>query len=117
VGFGPVHVDNVPLVQEWKAVKTHLRGRVKAHGLWGAFLDPALGGSGFSQLRLALMSEIIGRQRKHGTACAQGTDAQKERWLWPNLKGDISNAFALTEPFNAGADPTVISTTATANGD
>ena len=35
------------------------------------------------------------------------TDAQKERWLWPNLRGEISSAFALTEPFFAGADPTV----------
>ena len=42
------------------------------------------------------------------------TDAQKERWLWPNLRGEISSAFALTEPFLAGADPTVIGTTAVA---
>ena len=40
------------------------------------------------------------------------TDAQKERWLLPNLRGEISSAFALTEPFLAGADPTVIGTTA-----
>lgn len=37
--------------------------------------------------------------------------------MWPNLRGEISSAFALTEPFNAGADPTVISTTATRDGD
>ena len=45
------------------------------------------------------------------------TEAQKERWLWPNLRGEISSAFALTEPFNAGSDPTVISTTAVPDGD
>ena len=45
------------------------------------------------------------------------TDAQKERWLWPNLRGEISSAFALTEPFFAGADPTVIGTTAVKDGD
>src|SRR5205814_928266 len=44
-------------------------------------------------------------------------DAQKERWLWPNMRGEISSAFALTEPFNAGADPTVISTTGVRDGD
>jgi alkylation response protein AidB-like acyl-CoA dehydrogenase len=44
-------------------------------------------------------------------------DAQKEKWLWPNLNGDISSAFALTEPFHAGADPTVIGTTASRDGD
>ncbi len=36
------------------------------------------------------------------------TDEQKERWLWPNLRGERPSAFALTEPFIAGADPTVI---------
>ncbi len=44
-------------------------------------------------------------------------DEQKERWLWPNLRGEISSAFALTEPFNAGADPTRIGTTAVLDGD
>ena len=108
-----------------------LRDKVKARGLWGAFLDPALGGQGFGQLKLALMSEQIGRSMfsmlvfgvqapdsgnmelmAHGA-----TDEQKERWLWPNLRGEITSAFALTEPFNAGADPTKISTTAVRDGD
>jgi acyl-CoA dehydrogenase len=44
-------------------------------------------------------------------------DDQKRRWLEPNMRGEISSAFALTEPFNAGADPTKISTTAVKDGD
>ena len=77
------------------------------------------------------MSEIIGRCMMSMTIfgvqapdsgnmelLAHGaTDAQKERWLWPNLRGEISSAFALTEPFFAGADPTVIGTTAMRDGD
>ena len=104
---------------------------MKERGLWGAFLDPKLGGPGFGQLKLALMSEIIGRCMMSMTIfgvqapdsgnmelLAHGaTDEQKERWLWPNLRGEISSAFALTEPFLAGADPTVIGTTATLDGD
>ena len=108
-----------------------LRSKVKARGLWGAFLDPQLGGQGFGQLKLALMSEQIGRSMfsmlvfgvqapdsgnmelmAHGA-----TEEQKERWLWPNLRGEITSAFALTEPFNAGADPTKISTTAVRDGE
>src|SRR5207237_1121709 len=46
---------------EWKVVKAYLQDQVKEQGLWGAFLDPKLGGPGFGQLKLALMSEIIGR--------------------------------------------------------
>ncbi|MGR7000119.1 acyl-CoA dehydrogenase family protein [Yinghuangia aomiensis] len=122
--------DELPS-DEWKTVKKHLQDQVKAQGLWGAFLDPKLGGKGFGQLKLALMSEVIGRCMMSMTIfgvqapdsgnmelLAHGaTEAQKERWLWPNLRGEISSAFALTEPFHAGADPTVIGTTAVHDGD
>jgi alkylation response protein AidB-like acyl-CoA dehydrogenase len=123
-------LDELP-PDEWLVVKRHLQERVKAQGLWGAFLDPALGGPGFGQLKLALMSELIGRSMYSMTIfgvqapdsgnmelLAHGaTEAQKERWLWPNLRGEISSAFALTEPFLAGADPTRIATTAVRDGD
>jgi acyl-CoA dehydrogenase len=116
---------------EWKVVKAYLQDQVKAQGLWGAFLDPKLGGPGFGQLKLALMSEIIGRCMISMTIfgvqapdsgnmelLAHGaTDEQKERWLFPNLRGDITSAFALTEPFLAGADPTNIGTSAVLDGD
>jgi len=122
--------DQLP-PDEWQVVKRHLQDQVKERGLWGAFLDPNLGGKGLGQLHLALMSEIIGRCMMSMTIfgvqapdsgnmelLAHGAnEAQKERWLWPNLRGDISSAFALTEPFFAGADPTVIGTTATKDGE
>ncbi len=123
-------LDELPPA-EWKVVRDHLRQQVKDRGLWGAFLDPKLGGQGFGQLKLALMSEQIGRSMVSMTIfgvqapdsgnmelLAHGaTDEQKERWLLPNLRGEITSAFALTEPFNAGADPTKISTTAFLDGD
>src|SRR6266540_3204177 len=122
--------DRLP-PEEWAAVKRHLQDQVKERGLWGAFLDPELGGNGLGQMKLALMSELIGRCMMSMTIfgvqapdsgnmelLAHGAnDAQKERWLWPNLRGEISSAFALTEPFFAGADPTVIGTTAVKDGD
>src|SRR5258708_34294558 len=52
--------DDLP-ADEWQIVKRHLQDQVKERGLWGAFLDPKLGGNGLGQLHLALMSEIIGR--------------------------------------------------------
>ncbi|MFC1402148.1 MULTISPECIES: acyl-CoA dehydrogenase family protein [Streptacidiphilus] len=122
--------DELPY-DEWSVVRRQLQEQVKARGLWGAFLDPRLGGAGFGQMKLALMSEVIGRCMMSMTVfgvqapdsgnmelLAHGADeAQKERWLWPNLRGEISSAFALTEPFHAGADPTVIGTTAVLDGD
>src|SRR4029077_1618083 len=108
--------------EEWAPVKAHLQAQEKARGLWGAFLDPKLGGPGFGQLKLALMSEIIGRCMMSMTIfgvqapdsgnmelLAHGATVEHNgRGLLPNLRGEISSAFALPEPFLAGSDPTVI---------
>ena len=85
-------------------IRDLLRARVKERGLWGAFLDEKLGGLGWGQLKLALMSEQIGRSMwsmivfgvqapdsgnmellAHGAS-----EEQKERWLWPNYRGEIT---------------------------
>src|SRR5437899_11628238 len=100
--------DELPMA-EWLAVKRHLQEQVKERGLWGAFLDPKLGGSGFGQLKLALMSEIIGRCMLSMTVfgvqapdsgnmelLAHGAEeGQKRRGLAPNLRGEIASPVAL----------------------
>lgn len=49
---------------------------------------------------------------------AVATEAQKERWLRPLAAGRIRSCFAMTEPApGAGADPSMIATTATQDGD
>ena len=123
--------DELP-PDEWKAVKAPSAGPGQSAGAVGCLPRPeARRRRASGQLKLALMSEIIGRCMMSMTIfgvqapdsgnmelLAHGaTDAQKERWLWPNLRGEISSAFALTEPFLAGADPTVIGTTAIRDGD
>ncbi len=123
--------DELP-PDEWRAVKRHLQDAGEGRRACGARSSTRSSAApGFGQLKLALMSEIIGRCMMSMTIfgvqapdsgnmelLAHGaTDAQKERWLWPNLRGEISSAFALTEPFLAGADPTVIGTTAALDGD
>src|ERR1700756_3939256 len=103
--LGPI-MGELP-TDEGAIVKRHLQDQVKAKGLWGAFLDPKLGGPGFGQLKLAQMSEIIGRCMISMTIfgvqapdsgnmelLAHGAnDAQKRRWLEPNMRGDITSAF------------------------
>ena len=103
-----------------------LQDQAKERGLWAAHLPPDLGGQGFGQVRLGLMHEILGtspfapsafgcQAPDSGNAeliALAGTDEQKERWLHPLLAGDLRSAFSMTEPHNAGADPTSLSTTA-----
>ena len=48
--------DNVKLVRP-------LQAQVKERKLWACHLGPELGGSGYGQVKLGLMNEIIGRSR------------------------------------------------------
>src|SRR3979490_2239451 len=108
-----------------------LQEQVRDRGLWAAHLDPELGGQGYGQVKLGLMHEILGASAlaplvfgnqppdsgNGDILAAAGTPEQRESWLKPLLAGQRYSAFALTEPDNAGADPTRLSTTAVADGD
>src|SRR5918912_826253 len=108
-----------------------LKELVRERGLWAAHLDPELGGQGFGQVKLGLMHEILGTSPYAPFAFGNqapdsgnseilalaGTPEQKERWLYPLLEGDLRSAFSMTEPENAGSDPTTLQTTAVRDGD
>ena len=116
--------------QQWNAVQAPLRQQVKDQGLWACHLQPELGGQGMGQLSLAQMNMIIGRcpfaQEIFGNMAPDsgnsellaegGTEAQKQKWLWPNLRGELRSAFAVTEPWVACTDPTQIQATAVLDG-
>ncbi len=47
-----------------------------------------------------------------------GTESQRERWLEPLVRGELTSAFSMTEPRQGGgADPKMIKTTAEKDGD
>jgi acyl-CoA dehydrogenase len=107
-----------------------LKEEVKRQGLWAAHLPPDMGGLGFGQVKLGLMHEILGatpygpsvfgnNAPDSGNAeliAVGGTDAQREKWMQPLLEGKIRSCFSMTEP-GAGADPTLLTTTAMRDGD
>lgn len=107
-----------------------IQADVKARGLWAAHLDPELGGAGFGQLKLGLMHEIIGRSRFAPRAfgnqapdsgnseilARHATPEQRERYLMPLLAGQAYSSYAMTE-HHAGADPTMLQTSARQDGD
>ena len=117
--------------QEFKVVLRAQQEKVKARRLWAAHLPPELGGQGLGQVRLAQLNEVIGssfwgpyvfgcQAPDSGNAeilALAGTQQQKDTWLYPLLEGRIYSAFSMTEPDNAGSDPTRMSTTATRDGD
>lgn len=125
-----------PLLQELSAdelapLVNPLKDQVRTQGLWAAHLPKELGGEGFGQLPLAQMNLILGRvgmanevfgnmAPDSGNAellAEGGTPEQKDRWLWPNLRGDMRSAFGMTEPWVSSSDPTQLQTTAVLDGD
>ena len=112
-----------------EAMTAPLKDQVKEAGLWGAHLIPELGGGGFGQVKYGLMCEILGRSSlgppifgnqapDSGNAeilALFGSAEQKERYLQPLLDGSIRSCFSMTEP-GAGADPTLIATSAVRQG-
>jgi acyl-CoA dehydrogenase len=117
--------------ENWRRATEPLKQEVKDRGLWACHLDPELGGQGFGQVKLALMHEILGRvptapnifgnqapdSGNSELIAIGGTDEQKERWLWPLLRGEMTSSFSLTEPHFSGSDPTMIATRAVRDGD
>jgi acyl-CoA dehydrogenase len=119
---------------DWPALKravAPLQTEVKERGLWAAHLGPELGGQGYGQIKLGLMHEVLGttafgplvfgNQAPDSGNCEilaeAGTDEQKSRWLYPLLAGELASAFAMTERDTAGADPSLLATTAVPDGD
>jgi acyl-CoA dehydrogenase len=87
-----------------------IKEQVRQRGLWAAHLPPELGGQGFGQVKLGLMNEILGTSIYAPPAfgcqapdsgnseilALAGTEEQKERWLYPLLRGEIRSAFSMT---------------------
>ena len=127
------------LAEEWRSpegratfrrITDPLKEEVRKQELWAAHLPPDMGGLGFGQVKLGLMHEILGQcvyapaifgnqAPDSGNAeliAVGGTEDQRERWMQPLLDGKMRSCFSMTEP-TAGADPTLLKTTATRDGD
>src|SRR3954468_9995158 len=103
----------------WKRATAPLKQEVKDRGLWACHLDPELGGQGYGQVKLALMHEILGRCRAAPEVFGNqapdsgnseliaigGTDEQKEQWLRPLLRGEITSSFSLSRTSRGATRP------------
>ncbi len=106
------------------------RLRVKALGLWAPHLPHEYGGLGLSLSEFAHVSEELGRTPlghylfncqapdigNTEILISHATSEQKERYLWPLIRGEVRSCFSMTEPEHPGSNPTWMSTTAVKDG-
>jgi alkylation response protein AidB-like acyl-CoA dehydrogenase len=93
-------------------------------GLVGGLHRPEYGGQGWSRLEWALVEEQWGRSTNaiHWhvpnayNVWHHASEAQIQRWLVPALRGEVRDAYAVTER-DAGSDPSRIATVAEPTGD
>lgn len=115
--------------EEGEKVVKEIQNKAKKKGIWALGLPKEIGGGGLPFMDYVYINEIIGRSEAAmyalGTHTAQdatmlnlyGTEEQKDKWLYPMVRGEINPSVALTEPEVAGSDPTLIQSTAVLDGD
>lgn len=115
-----------------EALRRELVERARRAGLLTPHASRELGGLGLSHVEKAVVFEEAGYSTLGPTALnihapdegnihlleQVATPAQKERWLRPLVQGHTRSCFAMTEPPpGAGADPSMLATTAVRDGD
>ena len=113
-------------------LRNELVAKARSAGLLTPHASKELGGLGLSHIAKAIVFEEAGYSTLGPTALnihapdegnihlmeEVATPAQKERWLKPQVEGKIRSCFAMTEPSpGAGADPSMLATTAVKDGD
>ncbi|MBM3376070.1 MAG: acyl-CoA dehydrogenase [Betaproteobacteria bacterium] len=109
-----------------------LRQEVKAMGLFSPQMPRDRGGLGLTPVGQALLYERMNRSL-FGPVCFNcaapddgnmtvlskvATEAQKQRWLDPIIRGDVRSSFVMTEPHpGGGSDPGMIQTWAERKSD
>ncbi len=113
-------------------LRAELVARARAAGLLTPHASRELGGLGLGHLDKAIVFEEAGYSTLGPTALnvhapdegnihlleAVATPAQKARWLRPLVEGRVRSCFCMSEPPpGAGADPSMLATTAVRDGD
>ncbi len=102
-----------------------IQAKSRTIGLYAMNMPEELGGGGLSTMDWMLVEEEFGRttdilvRRAFGNIydiLLAGSDAQRERWLIPAIRGDRTFSIALTEA-EAGSDAAAIRTRATPTDD
>jgi acyl-CoA dehydrogenase len=102
-----------------------IRAKALAAGLYAANMPEEVGGAGLDTVTWVLYEKELGKANYalHYTGVVRpsnillaGTEAQRERYLYPCVRGEKVDCLAMTEP-GAGSDMRAMRTRATRDGD
>ena len=108
-------------------IMTRLQNKAKELGLWALEVPQELGGAGLGCLTICLIYEETSKTAllpfrgssifgpRVGPILLSCDEAQKEKYLYPVIRGEKRACFAMSEP-NAGSDAASIRTTAIKDG-
>jgi acyl-CoA dehydrogenase len=101
-----------------------IKDKAISSGLHAANMPEEVGGAGLDTVTWVLYEKELGRANYALHSCIgrpsnillAGTEAQKERYLYPSIRGERRDCLALTEP-DAGSDLRAMRTRAVQDGD
>jgi acyl-CoA dehydrogenase len=105
-------------------VAEQIRDKALQAGLYAANMPEEVGGAGLDAVTQVLFEKELGKASYALHSCVgrpsnillAGTDVQKERYLFPSVRGERRDCLALTEP-DAGSDLRAMRTRAVRDGD
>ena len=112
-----------PEIKRYLEIMEGLEQRAEAKGLWHLDVPKAYGGLAVSNVAMIAVTEELekssipfefGNHVSNILFNCQGE--QIDKYLWPCIRGEKTSAFGLSEPAS-GADPSMMQTTATPDGD
>jgi acyl-CoA dehydrogenase len=112
-----------PEVQRYLRIMEELERKAEAQGLWHIDVPKAYGGTEVSNVAMIAVTEELekcaipfefGNHVSNILFNCRGE--QIDKYLWPCIRGEKTSAFGLSEPAS-GADPSMMQTTATPDGD
>jgi len=112
-----------PEIQRYLGIMKELERKADAKGLWQLDVPKEYGGSQISNVAMIAVTEELEKSSipfelgNHVSNILYSCRGEQiDKYLWPCIRGEKTSAFGLSEPAS-GADPSMMQTTATPDGD
>src|SRR5262252_4133498 len=112
-----------PEINRYIEIMETLERKAEAAGLWHLDVPKQYGGMEVSNVALIAVTEELEKSSvpfelgNHVSNILYGCKGEQvDKYLWPCIRGEKTSAFGLSEPAS-GADPSMMQTTATPDGD